>query len=350
MNPALDHRRPSLDPRDSVGVLTRRIGDLTLAAAWRLLHAGDRGPYVVAFEDRLDRRYYTADDGWSAPILRLSPGASGPPVLLAHGLGGSWRDWILAPETGLARRLVAAGHDVWLLAHRGDRDAVAPPDPRPFSVDDIATRDLPAALDLVRALTGYDQVVLLGHGFGAQLACAHLALGDIGAVSALVALGGAVELRPAASELRTAALVATLLPSGWVLPSRRLAQVSTPLVRSGDDLASPDTLGAVARARMRHGGDLYGGVVRQVARWIAAGRLTDATGNVELLPCLPQIPAFVAAADADPACPPDAAAPLARQLGCPLHVIAGGHLDPIAGRTTPEAIERVLLPFLASVG
>ena len=127
----------------------------------------------------LEPVYYRAADGWEAPLWRLPPrpGASGEPIVLAHALGSSLRvmDW--SPESSLVRRLHRSGFDVYLFEHRGDPSARPPVRPGPADLDAIIAEDIPAALERVRALSGYPRTLWLGHGFGGQLAYAYLSLG-----------------------------------------------------------------------------------------------------------------------------------------------------------------------------
>ena len=243
----------------------------------------------------------------------------------------------------------AAGFSVYLLEHRGDRSALPPAGAPAFSVDDIALRDIPAAIDAIRAHSGYARVLGVGHALGAQalyLALAHLGTDDF---AGLVAISAAVRFRASASATRNAGLVAALLPSGWVLPARRLQQLASPFVASGEEIASPDTTGPVARARLRHAaGDLHGGVLRQVARWIHAGHLTDATGRLDVVAALRPFPSVIVTADADPVCSPVDALPAAAALGAELLTLTGGwgHLDPLIGVRAPEQVHGTVLSFL----
>jgi pimeloyl-ACP methyl ester carboxylesterase len=316
------------------------------------MQARTRDPYTTgAVGPDLTRVYYTADDGWRAPLFHLpsAPGRSGEPVLLAHGLGGTHRDFSLEPGRCFAGTLAAAGHAVYLLEHRGDRSALPPENARPFTLDDVATADLGAALDAVRAHSGYDRVLCVGHGLGAQAFYLRLALeGDTG-IAGLVTLCGAVRFSAGVSAARNAGLVAALLPAGWVLPGRRLSQLASPFVVTGDQLASPDTAGPVARARLRYAaGDLHGGLVRQMARWVANGHLTDASGRLDVAAALRPFPALVIAGDDDPTCPPMAALPAAEALAAPLVALQGGwgHLDPLLGARAPAEVHPRVLTFL----
>lgn len=314
----------------------RTLGDSALAMTWRALQPGDRAPFLRADQPPLTRLRYLAEDGWGADLFHLPPppGSSGEPVVLAHGLGGSHRDFALEAGRGLAEALRSAGFSVYLMEHRGDPCAVPPVDARPFTVDDIATRDVPAAIDRVVEHSGYPRVLWVGHGLGAQLYCLARVLGDERRFAAASLIAPAVRFSAPASALRMAGLVAALLPRGWVVPTRLLQQLATPWVGEGADVASPDTEGARVRGRLRHAsGDLHGGVLKQVARWVSEGTLTDATGRLDILAALRPGVSQVIVPSEDPACPPGAAEPLVPVLGAEhLQLPAGrGHLDPLLG-------------------
>lgn len=345
-----DLRRSGLEPAGPS--LGERVGDAALALTWRITHPrlGDR---FLAETGGLapTRVYYETQDGWRAPLFHLpaAPGGRGEPVLLVHGLGGSWRDFALEPARCLAGALTAAGFSVYLLEHRGDRSALPPPGARPFTADDLAVHDVDAALDAIRAHSGFPQCMWVGHGLGAQLLYLRLALVGGSGISACVTLGGSVRFDVTASAARAAGRVAQLLPANWVLPGRRAQQVLTPWIGGGEDLGSPDTDGAVARARMRHAaGDLHAALVRQVARWVNVGHLTDATGRIDVVAALRPIPALVVEPDADPSCPIGSTEPVVEPLGAAWRRLEGGwgHLDPLTGTRAPGELHPAIVRFL----
>lgn len=344
-----DARRPGLVP--AAPGLSWMVGEAALVLAYRMLQARTKAPYAIrAPEIAPTRVYYGSDDGWRAPIFHLParPGTPGEPVALVHGLGGTHRDFALEPSRSLATALSDAGYAVYLVEHRGDRSALPPEDARPFSVDDLASRDLDAAFDAVLQHSGYPRLLAVGHGLGAQLLYLHLALCGDERIVALSTLCGAVRFEVTASTLRAAGVIAALLPAGWTLPARRLSQLLSPFVAGGADVGSPDTEGPVARARMRHAsGDLHGGVLRQMARWTTQGHLTDATGRLDVVAALRPLPSLVFEPDADPACPVGSSAPAAEALGAHFRPLTGGwgHLDPLLGARAPEQVHAEMLAF-----
>ena len=333
--------------RDFGPAVARAVGDVALALAWRVVHVRSREVFLGAAPTALPRLYYTADDGWRAPVYVIPafPGTTGEPVLLAHGLGGSAVDFDLGPAS-LARRLSDAGYTVYLFEHRGDRSAIAPVGALPFTADDLATRDLDAAIAAIQLHSGFSRILAVGHGFGAQLLLLRYGLIGVEDIAGTVLISGAVTFTEARSSARSWGQVAQMLPSSLVVPGRLLQQLAAPFVGSGADLGSPGTEGSLARAHLRHASsDLHLGVLKQVGRWLGSGRLTDATGRFDVVAGLPRCASLVIEPDDDPACPVGAAEPAAEPLGAFFERLSGGwgHLDPLLGaRASAEVHPRVL--------
>jgi pimeloyl-ACP methyl ester carboxylesterase len=112
-------------------------------------------------------------DGWSLALGTRSPrgAARHPPVLLVHGLSAN--RWFMdagVERLSLAAYLAERGFRTFSLDLRGhgaSRDR--PADWRPWTFDDYAREDVPAALDAIRDATGEEQVLWVGHSLGAVL-------------------------------------------------------------------------------------------------------------------------------------------------------------------------------------
>jgi pimeloyl-ACP methyl ester carboxylesterase len=119
--------------------------------------------------------------------------ASGPPVVLLHGISSNHTFWDLDPEHSLAAWFQARGHDVWLLDLRGHGAATVDKQGQPqlmgWRVDDYGRYDLAAAVDHVRACTGYDQVALVAHSMGGMVSAIYAATGGADNLSAMVFVG-----------------------------------------------------------------------------------------------------------------------------------------------------------------
>src|SRR5215208_6608815 len=116
-------------------------------------------------------------DGTEVRLTRYRMGSKGP-VVLAPGYGNAARAFALdtVPKS-FVEYLGEHDYDVWLLDYRASPDL--PSSHTQFTVDDIALRDWPAAIDTVRRESGADSVQAVGH-------C-------VGGLSLFMAIGGGME-------------------------------------------------------------------------------------------------------------------------------------------------------------
>jgi choline dehydrogenase-like flavoprotein len=97
-------------------------------------------------------------------LTRYRGGTLGP-VILAPGFGVTAASYALdTTEENFAEFLVARGYDVWLFDYRGSPALDA--SRQPFTIDDIAKQDWPAAVQMVRDVTGAADVQAVAHCFG----------------------------------------------------------------------------------------------------------------------------------------------------------------------------------------
>lgn len=107
-----------------------------------------------------------AGDGLQLTLhnVRASEAGGGPPVLCLHGVGVRGDLFVGAPGgSSTARALVDAGFDVWIANWRASMDFP----PRPFTLDDAAVFDHPAAIAAVLRETGASSLRVLAHCQGA---------------------------------------------------------------------------------------------------------------------------------------------------------------------------------------
>lgn len=348
---------PSFRPASAQ--LVRRLGGLARRAAWHVLHPSAREPCLEGpVPPPLVRLYYTASDGWRAPlrVLPSVPGGSGEPVVLAHALGIGGDAFRYGSGPTLASRLSQAGFSVYLLAHRGDADAIAPGSGAGFDFDDILERDVPAALARVREHSGFPLVHWVGHGMGGQLgmAWASHATDHLASVVALCA-PAAFRGRAMRSEARSLARAAALLPVHWRVPARALASASVPWV-GADAAVFGQVSGGTSRVRgvLAHAAeDLPVGLLRQMDRWASRGAWTDRTGRLDRAEALADAvaPLLVIAAEGDELCPPECALVAVERWGGAdrTHVVlptGWGHLDPILAVDADRAVAQPLVAWL----
>ena len=133
--------------------------------------------------------FFPTGDGLHLKLTRHRGGPRGP-VLLVPGLGVSARLFALdTVETNLLEYLYARGFDVWLLDTRASIDL--PYAGWPHTVDDVATKDLPAAVAEVRWKTGEPDVQCVAHCLGATALTMALLAGLKGVRSAVLSQNAA---------------------------------------------------------------------------------------------------------------------------------------------------------------
>jgi len=108
--------------------------------------------------------FFNTSDGVQLCLTRYQGGSKGP-VMLAHGLGVSSLIFSIDTiETNLLEYLYAHGYDVWLLDYRASIDL--PAAKMRSTADDVATKDYPAAVAKIRALTGANDIQVVAHCYG----------------------------------------------------------------------------------------------------------------------------------------------------------------------------------------
>lgn len=123
-------------------------------------------------------------DGADLRLIRHAGGSRGP-VLVAPGFGTSTLAFSTdTVETNLPEYLTAHGYDVWLFDYRAS--PALPSAATQFTLDDVATRDWPAAVDYVRKQAGVESVQVVAHCMG-SLTCFMALLAGMGGVRSFVA-------------------------------------------------------------------------------------------------------------------------------------------------------------------
>ncbi|HOV61525.1 MAG TPA: alpha/beta hydrolase [Candidatus Hydrogenedentes bacterium] len=119
-----------------------------------------------------EEHYVETLDFWKIRLRRFPPSSGrGEPVLLVHGLNANGNNFARPVGYSMVDWLSACGYDCWVIDVRGTR-YTTPPDGRSrneITIDDFVYYDLPAALDYIRARTGYERVHWIGHSLGGAL-------------------------------------------------------------------------------------------------------------------------------------------------------------------------------------
>src|SRR4051794_41370299 len=122
-------------------------------------------------------RSVPTSDGTEVRLTRYQMGTKGP-IVMAPGYGNAARAFAVdTVRKNWVQYLGEQGYDVWLFDYRASPDL--PSSWTQFTVDDIALRDWPAAIDAVRQETGSETVQAMGH-------C-------VGGLSLFMAIGGGLQ-------------------------------------------------------------------------------------------------------------------------------------------------------------
>lgn len=140
-------------------------------------------------------------DGLQLRLTRYRGGDRGP-VVLAHGLGVSSRIFSIDTiDTNLLEYLYSHGFDTWLLDYRVSIEL--PTSLRQSTADDVATKDYPAAVSNVLAVTGADSVDMVVHCYGATTFFMAMLAGLQGVRSAVCSQIATHIEAPASTRLKT---------------------------------------------------------------------------------------------------------------------------------------------------
>lgn len=128
--------------------------------------------------------FFATSDGAELRLIRFKGGTKGP-IICAPGFSNSTYVFTFdGLDTNFAEHFSQQGYDTWLFDYRSSPDL--PVSKTQFTVDDIATRDWPAALDYVRQATGAKDVQVVAHCLG-SMTCFMALLSGMGGVRQLVA-------------------------------------------------------------------------------------------------------------------------------------------------------------------
>jgi cholesterol oxidase len=179
---------------------------------------GERRALACPALERID---FPARDGAMLCLHHTSGGTRGP-VVITPGTAMTALSFCLdTVPVNLVEFLVARGFDVWLLDWR--TSPILEAHTRPYTLDDVARCDWPAALDQVHQRTGAAQVSVLAHCLSAPTFLLSLLRGCVRAaqIKSMVASQAALHLRftrPGAFKI--AAAVDRLMPAANIAHQR----------------------------------------------------------------------------------------------------------------------------------
>ena len=172
----------------------------------------------------LERIDFTAGDGTALCLHHTSGGTRGP-VVLSPGTAMTALTYCLdSVPINIVEFLVGAGFDVWLFDWRTSPLLAA--HRRPYTLDDVAHHDWPAAIALVRERTGAAQVAILAHCLSSPCLLLSLLRGHVPPdhISAVVAsqVGLHLQMTPVGT-VKLAMRLDKLLPAGDLIHQKPTA-------------------------------------------------------------------------------------------------------------------------------
>jgi pimeloyl-ACP methyl ester carboxylesterase len=295
-------------------------------------------------------------DGWSLAVDHRRPRAAPrrPPVLFVHGIAMNRQAFDFGVERySVAAHLAAAGFDCFALDLRGHGGSRRGPTSR-WNLDTYLTEDLPAALDAVRAATGAEQVLYVGHSQGAILGMAACALYP-DRIRALVALAGPAHFD---AQPRLKALV-ELRRLGLGRHLRLLSRTAAPfsglwhpaMVELSINMRNVER--PIYRRLLANGiENLQPGVLGQFEACIRDDTFRSCDGRVDYRALFPGCaqPALFVAAEKDGLAPPAVVEAAFAPWGGPKRYWSCGrdygHADVLLGRNAPEVVFPMIRDFL----
>ena len=341
-------------------------GLVVAVVAWYL---AVRTWYRVAPADREEVHRAQTDDGYEIALSRYLPRGDGVrehPVVLCGGLGANRFTYDLGTDRSLARRLAEMGFDVWMIELRAHgRSRARFPVLFRWTFDDHVTRDVPAALALVKRVTTASRVHFVGHSMGGVLLYTYLSRGGDDVASG-IAVGSSLDYSGSKSWFQAIRRLLFLRHVLAAVPIGFFSTLTAPFagrVRNRVDEFNvwPSNVEPKLYRRLTaicfH--SVSTRVLAQLATAFEEGGLRSADGGVRYLDGLAHVgtPMLVVAGTLDRQCPPDAAQRTVDALGSPHkrlavfgraegHADDYGHFDLLVGERARSEVWPVIEEWL----
>lgn len=159
--------------------------------------------------DAPEVHWFSTSDGAQLRLTRYQGGSKGP-VMLVHCIGVSSLMYSMdTVETNLLEYLFAEGYDVWLLDFRLSIEL--PDSLAQATLDDVATKDYPAAAAKVRELAGVESIQVVAHGVGSSTFAMAMLSGMQGVRSAVCSQVSTHLIPPTINRLKTGVCISGAL-------------------------------------------------------------------------------------------------------------------------------------------
>lgn len=256
----------------------------------------------------------TTADGWAIRLYRRAPRQNaGEPVFLCHSLTANHLNFELPEGHSLVDMLTRRGFDCWSVDLRGCASSVPPQGAlkNRVTMDDYLFRDIPAALDHIRRVTGHDRVHWVGHSLGGMLLYAYAVAVGKEHLGACVTLGSPVGLSRLPYK-RPARILSVTELAPWLVST--LLKGLTPLAPALRPVSPfvPINWGNVHPGM--NAGAFFNlvemppsGVLRELDAWISGGKWTVKNDTVDVTAKLNtlDVPLMAVFGGSDPLTPSD---------------------------------------------
>jgi len=291
--------------------------------------------------------------------------ATGPPVLIIHGISSNHRFWDLTEIHSLPVILADEGFDAWALDLRGHGEAMEKGDGTPqrhgWTVDDYGRHDVHAAIRHIQVETGHDRIAVVGHSMGGMVVAAyHAAHGD-DALSALVVVGSPLLFDQKTTVNRIKTIGASLGQAWERFNTQKVAKAAAHTIRLPGEGLLYTRSNITPRMRRTMLSQVASPLSREelghFKEIFRAGRFISADGSQDYLQTLAtlDIPLLSIAGENDRVAPPSSVAAWTTHAGSSDetqwvmsegngHAADYGHLDLVLGK---EAREDVLNPIVS---
>ena len=363
--------------RTGARALSGKAASAGMAAALACLFACLLGLAALAHAASLDDDFVASERHWavtpakfeiSLKRFRLKKTTPRPrPVLLLHGLLVNSRFLDFAADASLAEHLAEAGFDVWNLSLRGAGRSLNPSGwgDRPWTLDDMASEDLPAAIAYVREEAGSAEVLAVGYELGALLAFAHAGKAPEHAVAGIVSIAAPMSFDASAQEWLDVLLTLDRHPTlrnavfNWNGPGLNRLLFLVPGFE--DTFYNPRNMAPEVKEELLNSvlTPVNRGVLDHLAVMVEKEEFVSADGATSYRAALSdiRIPVLVMGGAADPIAPPEALRTLHSELASEdreLTIVepdsdedeSYGHFDLILGRNARTEVFPVIRKWL----
>jgi poly(3-hydroxyalkanoate) synthetase len=254
-------------------------------------------------------------DGWDLQMVRYVPKeVKGRPVLLCHGINTNGRNMDLDARHSMARWFAAHGREAWTLSMRpaglyyGPDGGTAPLSKPTYGLEELVEKDITAAVEYVRKVTGAPRIDYVGHSLGGIVLYGYLGRGGQG-IGAASILGSPMRLDLGGPGDLLLPQLAGMLDANWAIPLKVVSPLGVPMADLVKDnpqellLFNPEntTSESMKKLMMEGAEDVSIALLQQLAGMLKSGELKsrDGTRNYRLALAQVTTPVLVVAGKRD---------------------------------------------------